>query len=117
MGYYEDKRDKVRVKLAAKGQAATILQRQLLSGPEWDEHYSLPQEYACQILTLKIVEASESGSENTVTTRKIMMAVPPVVTPADGDHLRVDGLTYTLKSVVPFAPGGVVVYYDADLIS
>ena len=117
---YAAKVEKVRLKLAQNGTAATIMKRQLLGGSAYDPIFTAPEPYPVQVLILSINEKSESSSENTKVEAKVMIAVPETITPIDGDQITISAIRaepFIMQAVQPFAPGGVTVFFNADLIN
>lgn len=114
---YAQKAEKTRLKLMAKGQAVTLLQKQVSGGEEWRPTFTLPHNLIFYVLSLDVKETKEASSDNTEVARKVMLSVHATAVPKDGDRMRIGDTTYTLRSVSPFAPGGVTIFYYADIVA
>lgn len=62
------------------------------------------------------VNRNAPGSLNEKTTRKLLISTSAGVAPETNDRVLIDGESHTIGMVMPLAPGGLTVMYEAELI-
>lgn len=80
-------------------------------------------EYTCTLLLTQYSVRDRDGTNIAARDLKAMIAVPLVnsidandtTEPRNGDSLQVQGRTYSIENVTPYQPGGVVLYYIAQV--
>ena len=68
-------------------------------------------EYACNLILSQYSARDRDGTNITTRDVKAMISPDAATEPLNGDRLRVQGITYSVVNVMPYRPGGVVLYY------
>ncbi|WP_422073894.1 hypothetical protein [Tranquillimonas rosea] len=79
--------------------------------------------YRCTLFLSEYSARDRDGSNITERDLKAMIAVPVVnendetdtIEPTNSDTLQVAGRSYSVVSVTPYQPGGVVLYFEAQV--
>lgn len=72
--------------------------------------------YTVVAVDLNETNRNAPGSLNEKTTRMLLISTSAGVVPETNDRVTIDGETHTLGMVKPFAPGGVKVLHEAEII-
>lgn len=72
-------------------------------------------EYACTLIMMDYEDRDRDGTQITASDAKAMIAADAETDPRNGDKLRVLGKTFSVVNVVPEQPGGVVLYWMAQI--
>lgn len=97
------------------GQVCVLSQAGVRSGPDWDPVIGEPVLTDVTAVDLNILQKPEAGYLVTEQTRKLFIAVPAAVVPKQDDTITIGGAVHKLQTVKPLAPGGVTLFYEADL--
>jgi len=98
------------------GTTATLRKPGTTSGPAHNPTRTPGAEYECKVLVLDYRLSERDGVLVQANDRKVMIAAEGLaVAPEPGDALTVGGVAYAVVSAMPFAPGGSVVYYEAQV--
>ncbi|MCZ0964307.1 hypothetical protein [Paracoccus benzoatiresistens] len=82
--------------------------------PEYDPMFLPDQEISVKLLGDTMVLGLINGSTILAGDRREMMAAEGT-TPTPADRLRIDGTEYAIVRAEPYAPSGVVLYFDLIL--
>lgn len=97
--------------LADVGFAATLTKPGTPTGDEWDPQPGTPTTHTIRVMQDTIGLGLIDGA--TIQAGDIrLMAEAAGVVPKTGERMTVLGTDYGLIRVEPFAPGGVVLFYD-----
>lgn len=99
--------------IAKFGQDVTLIQI-TNAGTEW------APKHAETLTTIKAVDLSEqqrdaSGTLIGQVRRTLYISASASVTPGKGDKVMINGIEHEIAEVRPLAPGGVDVFWEADL--
>jgi len=72
-------------------------------------------EYDCTLILSKYSARDRDGTNITDRDLRAMIGPDAETEPENGDKLRVGGLTYSVINITPYKPGGVVLYYIAQV--
>lgn len=127
--YYLEKRAATDAKLRRRGLIATLEKPGVKTGDEWAPEIGKPTSSDLPLLILKQEQvtddpdATDAAQEQAAgaLVEKIMvtaMASAEVQhTPTDDDRVKIGEVWYSVKAVRPFAPGGVTVYFEVDMVT
>jgi hypothetical protein len=73
------------------------------------------QEYTCKMILTDYSARDRDGTNITDRDVKAMIAADAETAPQNGDRLRVSGRTYSFVNVMPYQPGGTVLFYNAQV--
>jgi hypothetical protein len=74
-----------------------------------------PTSYACTLILTDYSARDRDGTNITDRDLKAMISPDAETEPRNGDSLQVQGRTYSIENVTPYQPGGVVLYYIAQV--
>ena len=100
--------------LSDVGHTGTLIRSGGLGGDEWNPTPLPDVEHTVQLLGKTLSLMAVDGTAVQLDDRREMMAAGGIV-PTNGDRLRIGDDTYTIVRAMPYAPGGVDLYYDLVL--
>jgi hypothetical protein len=71
--------------------------------------------FACTLILSEYSARDRDGTNITHRDLKAMIAPDAETIPRNGDSLAVQGRTYSIENVMPYQPGGTVLYYMAQV--
>lgn len=100
--------------LANFGQTVTLRKR-TASGSGRNPSYS-ETDTSVVAVDLNEVNRNAPGSLNERTDRKLLVSTSAGVAPDTNDRVLLDGEWHTIGMVMPLAPGGTTIMYEAELV-
>lgn len=98
------------------GFSGTLVQSVTTGGNAYDPTSGTTEETSTPV-TIVVTDYAKQDIDGTLilaTDRKVLMTAIAGVIPAPADVLQVSGTDYSIVNVMPLAPAGVVVMYEAQ---
>lgn len=110
---YLARRNKASALVAKFGMVGILSQGNGVIGPAWASSPAPPIESAVSLAVIAQTEVPATDGFATALVKAVIIAVPATTTPRKGDMLVFADVGHEILECQPFAPAGVVVFYEA----